>query len=53
MAVELTRLTLGNIACRMRMKSYGMPYPTFDQNPTQGRSSSLAYAKKGNISFHA
>lgn len=44
--VELTRLTPENIVRWMRLKSYGTLDLTFDQNPTQGRSSSLAYTKK-------
>ena len=35
----------------MRLKVYGCPDPTFDQNPTNGQPSNIAYVKKAISSF--
>ena len=51
MDTEFTRLELAtptpdHIVRWMRLKVYGTPDPTPDQNPTKGRANSIAYAKK-------
>ena len=42
---EFSRVTPEHILRWIRLKVYRTPYPTFDQNPSDGRPSSLAYAK--------
>ena len=47
---ELLTLTDQDVFCWLAMKSYGVPNPTADDNPTLARSNTLQYAKKA-VSF--
>ena len=48
---ELVKVNPNDIVRWMKMKVYGTPDPTEEQNPVHGRSSSLVFAKKAISSF--